>query len=122
MPRTSLVLLLAVIGSAVASCERADRYHTRGLVQEVAKDGDEVSIAVHHERIAAFRDRDGKTAPMHSMVMIFGMAQALAPTLPTRGDKLAFDFEVRWDERPALRITRFERLPAETALQLAPEH
>lgn len=119
MVRASIALAL-VLG--MVGCDRPDRYHTRGVVQEVGKRDDELSVAVHHERIEAFRDRDGKTAPMSSMVMIFGVAPALVASRLARGDKVALDFEVRWDERPALRITRIETLPADTALSLATEH
>lgn len=115
MLRSSLALLVALVA---VGCDRPDRYHTRGLVQDVGKSDDLLSVAVHHERIDAFRDRDGKTAPMGSMTMVFGAASSQLAPPPVRGDKVAFDFEVRWDERPALRIVRIEKLPADTALRL----
>ena len=111
----SLLALCLLAGA----CDRAEHYATRGLVRATAADG-ERSISVHHERIANFKDREGKTAPMPSMVMIFGLDKSLK--LPAPGAKLALEFDVRWNERPTLLITRLEVLPEQTALTLSSEH
>ena len=95
-----------------------DSYHTRGLVKAREGSGADTRVAIHHERIADFKDRDGKRAPMPSMSMLFGLARALEATPLVVGDKLAFDFELRWTGSPTLLITRLQKLPADTDLKL----
>ena len=105
--------------AVLAACSPApDRYHTRGLVKAREGTGADTRVAIHHERIAEFKDREGERAPMPSMPMLFALAPALEQTSLAPGDKLAFDFEVRWTGSPTLRITRLEKLPASTALRL----
>lgn len=97
-------------------------YHSRGLVKDISGSGQELSIAIHHERIARFEDRDGKASDMDSMTMVFGVASDVPRAVWQKGAKVAFEFDVRWSKRPALWITRAEALPAETPLTLTESH
>lgn len=112
------LMLMAACGS-----EPDARYATRGLVKERVGTGADARVAIHHEPLPEFRDRDGKLAPMAAMTMVFGLgrgaqcASALAP-----GTKLAFEFEVRWATSPFLVITRCEILPPDTPLVLSDSH
>ena len=83
--------------------------------------GADLRVAIHHERIDAFKDREGKLSPMPSMPMLFGLTPALAQTPLAPGDKVAFDFEVRWSGSPTLLITQLEKLSSGTDLTLT-EH
>jgi hypothetical protein len=109
----ALCALLAACGSA------PDHYHTRGLVKAREGSGADARVAIHHERIEGFKDREGKRAPMPSMAMLFGRAPAVDATPLAPGDKLAFDFEVHWTGSPTLRITQLTTLPADTPLTLS---
>ena len=113
--------LLALLALLSACSSAPDRYQTRGLIKARDDVGADTRLAIHYERIERFKDREGKLAPMPSMPMLFALAPALeqAPLAP--GDKIAFDFEVRWTGSPTLRITQIEKLPAGTPLILT-EH
>lgn len=121
---TSAVLLTLLYGAL--SCGTSDppvrRYHARGLVTQITGAGEELLIGIHHERIAAFEDRDGKRSNMASMTMAFGVAPDVPRDLWSQGAKVDFDFEVRWSKQPTLYIVKAAPLPADTALQLTQEH
>jgi Cu/Ag efflux protein CusF len=118
LPVAVLTMLL------LSACKLAEpavrRYHARGVVTEIASTGGELSVAIHHERIAAFEDRDGHAAEMPAMTMIFGVAPSVPRSLFQQDQKLAFDFDVRWNDRPALWIVHAQALPATTELTLSP--
>jgi hypothetical protein len=97
------------------------RYHARGLVAEVSNN-DGLSVVIHHERIEPFEGRDGKQSSMDSMKMLFGVASAVPKDVFQSGQKLAFDFDVRWDRQPTLLIVKAERLGPETPLELQEGH
>ena len=107
-------------------CGTADppvrRYHVRGLVKEVGGTGADLSIAIHHEVIPGFEDRDGKRSPMPSMVMAFGVAPDVPRDLWSQGAKVAIDFEVRWGRQPTLYIRRAEALGGDVLLSLSQGH
>lgn len=109
-------LLAAILGAC--SRESYEHYRTRGTISVVEGHGAERSVIIHHERISSFQDREGKRAPMDSMKMMFGLHEQLAERPLAPGDKLSFEFDVRWELRPTLLITQFERLPPDTALDL----
>lgn len=92
------------------------RYHVRALVKEVAGSGDELRVALAHERVPAFEDRDGKRSEMPAMTMVFGVTSDVPKLEP--GLKVGVDFDVRWTEAPALLIVHAEALPADTELTL----
>ena len=101
--------------------EPVEHYHARGVVTAIERDSDGTSLTIHHERIAPFKDRDGKSGAMDSMKMRFALEGPSADGLAS-GDKLGFDFDVHWDSGSALRITKLEKLPASTPLALSDEH
>ena len=109
-----------------SACGTADppvrRYHTRGLVTEGSAAAAELTIAIHHERIASFEDRDGKRSPMPSMVMAFGAAPDVSRELWSKGAKVDFDFDVRWSKQPTLYIVKAQALPADATLELTQDH
>ena len=55
------------------------------------------------------------------MRMAFGVAAGVDKSRFAAGQKLAFDFAVRWNQRPALLIVSAQPLPANTALELSEE-
>jgi hypothetical protein len=116
------VVLAALLFACGSSDAPVRRYHTRGLITQVADDRGELSVAIHHERIDPFEDRDGKASAMDSMQMLFGVASDVprAPFQPNA--KLAFDFDVRWSKQPTLLIVKAEPLDAETPLLLKQGH
>lgn len=60
---------------------------------------------------------------MPSMKMVFGVARDVPRAIWRTGQKVEFDFDVRWQERPALWIVRANTLPDATELTLdASEH
>ncbi len=77
-------------------------------------------MVIRHEAVPRFKGRDGRVATMASMTMAFGMGPGVSLQGLRAGDKIAFDFEVRWHEEPALLLTRLSRLPASTKLALPP--
>lgn len=119
-------LYALVVASLLAACGSADppvrRYHTRGVVIEASQAGGELSVAIHHERIDGFEDRDGKRSTMDSMQMLFGTASDVPPQLFQPGAKLAFDFDVRWSRQPTLLIVKASELAADTAMELSQGH
>lgn len=119
-------LCALVVASLLAACGSSDppvrRYQTRGVVKEVNADRGELSVAIHHERIEGFEDRDGKRSTMDSMRMLFGAASDVPAQLFQPGAKLAFDFDVRWSRQPTLLIVKASELGADTALELSEGH
>ena len=78
------------------------------------------SLLLRHESIPDFRSRTGEVDGMDSMTMPFTLARDLSVEGLEEGDAIDFDFEVRWDGDPILRISRLEELPAETTLDFRP--
>jgi Cu/Ag efflux protein CusF len=128
MLRLRLVTLLLIAASSMSSaaCHSSDppehRYHTRGLVTDLAGSGTERSITIHHEAIPGFVGRDGTTAEMPSMKMAFGAANDVPSELLQPGTQLSFDFDMRWSQRPALWIVHVAALPSGTELTLPEGH
>jgi ABC-type amino acid transport substrate-binding protein len=116
----------AVLAMLALACGSSDppvrRYHTRGMVTQATSDHGELSVAIHHERIDPFEDRDGKPSAMDSMQMLFGVASDVPHTLFQQHAKLAFEFDVRWSKQPTLLIVKAEPLDAETPLALKQGH
>lgn len=107
--------LLACLG---CTRERVAHYRCRGVVRAVEGSADEARVAIAHEALPSFEDRDGKRSPMHAMTMIFGLAPRLQAEPLTVNQKLSFEFDVSWSESPFLVITQLTALPADTVLQL----
>jgi hypothetical protein len=119
---TRVLCALALFVTACSSREPVETYRTRGEVSRVEGTGANARVSIVHEHIPTFKDRDGKVVGMESMEMIFGYAPAIANVSLGQGDKIAFDFDVRWSDTPPLLITRIEKLPSDTALTLNPHH
>lgn len=122
--RLPLIELLCLFALAAISCTRsADvdaHYRVRGLVENVSGSGDDARAAIRHERIEAFKDRDGKPSPMEAMSMNFSFAPGVDVKALSPGAKVDIEFDVRWSSGSPLVITRVQGLPPETALSLAP--
>jgi Cu/Ag efflux protein CusF len=115
-------LLCVALSACAGGPPAADgHYHARGVVAAISGSGSDAELAIHHEAIAHFKDRDGHATTMASMTMIFGLAEPAAQAGLRVGDKLAFEFDLRWNARPVLLITKLEKLPADTPLTLSGE-
>jgi Cu/Ag efflux protein CusF len=123
LPSSVTSCLLAML--LMAACNPSDpptrRYHVRGQVVAITGEGPERSVTIHHERVPDFVGRDGKKTEMPSMKMIFGVAPEVPSALLKPGAKLGFDFEVRWNEAPALLLLKGEPLGAGVELVLVDE-
>ena len=118
----SFVVPLALALAAVSCARAADadaHYRVRGLVEGFSGSGDDARAAIRHERIAAFKDRDGKPSPMDSMAMNFAIAPGVDVKPLQPGAKLEIEFDVRWSSGAPLVITRARALSADTSLELA---
>lgn len=117
-----LMLPVWLAGACGGAREEVASYHVRGLVKEVSGEGAEARASIHHEALPTFKDRDGKVVGMEAMEMIFGLAPGVSPAQLTAGDKVAIDFDLHWSKNPPIVITRAQRLPADTVLQLPSSH
>jgi hypothetical protein len=109
-------LLLACSGGG--SDKPDGHYHARGMVVALSQDAGDRQLSIHHEALPNFADRDNQRTTMKSMIMVFGLDPRIAADAQV-GDKVAFDFDVRWSKRPVLSITKLSKLPANTALVLS---
>lgn len=114
-----LLHLAACSGSAPEPVEAdPDLYSTRGIIRQLpdaSRPGSELFI--HHEAIPEFVDIHGEPKGMGSMTMPFPVTSAEQLDGLAVGDRVGFEFEVRWQGSPPMRITRIEPLPAETRLE-----
>jgi hypothetical protein len=94
------------------------KYEVRGLVVEMSGEGEAARATIHHEDIAAFKDRQGQPTGMKSMKMAFGVGPNVDPSLLKPDSKLELVLEVDWERRPSIVIIKATPLPAETQLQL----
>lgn len=95
----------------------ADVYSTRGVVRALpdpAKPGSELQI--RHEELPEFKSIDGEVVGMKSMTMPFPIDASMLDGVAV-GDRVSFDFEVRWTGSPPMEVTRLEVLPPETRLE-----
>ena len=117
-----LPLLLAALFACGTNDPPVRRYHVRALVKEVSGSGADLRVALHHERIPNFEDRDGKRSEMSAMTMVFGVAPEVAVAQLKAGAKVEVDFDVRWSQAPALLVVSAAALPEGTELVLPPDH
>jgi len=93
-----------------------DHYTVKG----VFKGYDEATkqIAIHHEAIPTFKNREGEESGMMSMQMSFRVGDGVDPSTLAADDKIEFEFDVEWDQSPAIKVTKVTKLPPETELAL----
>jgi len=107
-----------VEGTAEAS--RVRRYDVRGQVVRLPDPADPLSdLVIRHEAIPEFEGIDGAKVGMSSMAMPFPLGTGASLEGIGPGDKVAFTLEVDWQADPAYRITRIEKIAAETELEFA---
>ncbi len=110
MLRAAATVLVLVLCGACSS-KPSETYTVRAKVEQV-----QGSLwKLHHEAIPTFRNQDGKAVGMEAMTMNFaappeGEAKA--------GDLVEVSFEVRWGEKPPLRIRTVKTLPTTATLKL----
>ena len=122
MPRALLLIGLSVV--IFASCgsrkpqAAGEHYTVRGKIAAMANGPQSKEIEIHHEAIPTFRNQQGKVNGMHSMQMPFAVAADISLAAFSVGDKVTFEFEVVWDDKSPLHLTRLDKLPADAALTL----
>ena len=85
-------------------------------------DSDSRTLALHHEAIPSFKDREGETVGMGAMVMNFQAAPEVNLDSVKPGDPIRVTFEMRWQAGSELRATLIEKLPGDTELALEESH
>lgn len=95
------------------------RYTTRGEITRLpGKTGLAQDMAIHHEALADFYNRDGSNPGMPTMEMDF---PSIAPGVSLEGlavgDIVVFDFDVDWKSRDFWTVTRIAKLPPGTPLK-----
>jgi len=110
--------LLAACGGEEPAQEPAVVYASRGIVRQLPKaprGGAELRIL--HEAMPDFRSQNGDLVGMESMSMPFPVAEAEIFEGLAVGDRVRFEFEVRWEgEGSPLLLTHIEKLPPDTRL------
>ena len=117
-----LLLVALAVGGLLAGCSRGGSgggrdYTVRGKVTQLPESGDpENGLAVSHQAIDDFVDREGKVVGMNPMTMSF----PLGPRVPLAGlavgDPLEFTLHVDWSATPPIRITSLHKLPPGTPI------
>jgi Cu/Ag efflux protein CusF len=103
-------------GSEREQAASARRYTVRGeIVTLPAAGAGPRQIAVRHEAIPDFADRDGKVVGMGAMVMPFELAPGVAVEGMREGDPVELLLAVDW-AGPSLRVERLTKLPPGTPL------
>ena len=113
----ALTLALAAL-SCKGTADVDAHYTVRGQV----KSFEAAHALIHHERIAEFKDRDGKPSAMDSMAMNFSLGSGVPQDAFKPGAKLSIEFDVRWSSGDPLVITKVTPLPDDTALVLTADH
>jgi Cu/Ag efflux protein CusF len=122
------VALLLAAAAALPACRGGDggggggaaaaarRYTVRGEIVTLPSPGAGArQIAVRHEAIPDFADRDGKVVGMGAMVMPFELAPGVSVEGMREGDPVELVLAVDW-AGPSLRVERLAKLPAGTPL------
>lgn len=111
-------ILLTACGGVEPAQEPVEIYEVRGMVRQLPKApraGAEMRIL--HEALPEFRSETGEVVGMESMSMPFPVAQAELLEGLAVGDRVRFEFEVRWQGKGSpLLLTRIEKLPTDTRL------
>lgn len=119
MPKLVLVAVLLVACSRGGSQhEPGETYRIRAEIAAMPDGAASKAIELHHEAIPGFKNQQGKVSTMASMQMTFEVPSSVPLAGFALHDKVTATFEVLWDEKNPLRVTKLEKLPAETALTL----
>lgn len=131
------VVLFGVVGVAcaglLAGCESKPntpaqtgftnpaRYTTRGVIEELpdAKRVGNPDLMIQHERIAEFKDLNGKVVGMNSMIMDFPLAPGVSIAGFAKGDKVEVVLEVDWSQLPPHRAASIKKIDAGTVLDFS---
>lgn len=95
-------------------------YTTRGVITGLPGRGT-LYVQVHHEEIPEFVNKAGEKTGMKEMIM--DMPNALPDVKLDAfaiGDKVSMTFEVRYKTDPRMVITKMDKLPADTVMNLRP--
>ncbi len=114
---TLAALSILALAAACGEPEPAappETYTGRGIVRQL--DGAERELFIHHEAIPQFKDIDGEVVGMEAMAMTFHVAEPVTLEGFAPGDRIEFDFEVRWDDGPPLTVIRLAQLPPDARL------
>lgn len=114
--RLGLVSLLLVAGACSPAAEEqgeVHRYTVAGEIVRLPEAGrpDGAEIYIRHEAVPTFVDSKGETVGMEAMTMGFPLAQTLDLAGLAVGDRIEFDFEVRWQGSPPVQVTRVVKSP-----------
>lgn len=133
--RLSLTALIALSLAVTGACSKKEgsendapaakpshTYQGRGIVRGVRLDKDKTTLSIQHEAIPDWVNRQGQAVGMMSMTMEFEAAPSLDVGAVKTGDKIAFGIAVYYGDGSRLEITSLEKLPPETALEIAGDH
>jgi len=112
------LFLVAMLGCGGAKPQPAEHYTVRGEIATMPAGASSKEIEIHHEAIPAFKNEQGKVKTMDSMQMPFAVQPGVSLAAFQVGDKVTFDFDVVWDDKAPLHLTKLEKLPPETTLTL----
>lgn len=119
-PRSNPLVPLAVTLLPLLACSGEppsppETYEARGIVRQLGA-GETPELLIHHEALPEFRNQKGEAVGMEAMAMPFPVAEAALVDGVEVGDRIAFSFEVRWDDGPPLLLTHLETLGPEERL------
>ena len=102
------LLLLGACGDDDGPATPPDgTYLVEGTVESLPREGAERrEISIAHEAIPDFVNREGEEVGMDAMTMQFVVAPDVDLEGIAAGDPVEFTFEVRWNDRPMLYVTR----------------
>jgi len=115
---TAALLLFACGAEETSPTEPDGTYEVRGRIMEMG----ERNLAIHHEAIPDFTNREGEVSGMDSMTMMFHRPESIALDGIEVGDPVQLTFEVRWSGDHTLTITALQKLPDDTELELSASH
>jgi Cu/Ag efflux protein CusF len=119
---------LLALGSAAGGCteERGSsaeegsvvhHYTARGRIRALPEN-EGGKVAIRHEPIPSFRDRNGKEVGMDAMTMPFPPAEGLSLEGLSVGDPVRFRFRVQWAPQPSYRLLQVKKLEPPVELEL----
>jgi Cu/Ag efflux protein CusF len=123
LTRLTVILLLAFASSACTGANKPSStgknipvrsYPLRGIIAALPEAPGK-SLMIRHEAIHDFVDSFGEQVGMNSMTMPFERLPGVDLSGLKPGDKVALVWVVDWGKNDA-RITRIEKLPADTPL------